>query len=44
MKVLNMSLKKFEKLEQFVLPRNIMNTEAKLFVLEDKEKWINKNI
>lgn len=39
MKILNMSEKRFNSLEPFELPRDVLSTEAKLFVFEDKNRW-----
>ena len=40
MKILNMSSKKFNELEPLKLPNNIFNTEAIMYILEEKDKWV----
>lgn len=39
MRMMNMSEKRFDNLEPLILPNHVYNTEAKLFVLEEKNKW-----
>lgn len=42
MQIMNMSEKRFNNLEPLDLPNHIYNTEAKLFILEEKRKWEKK--
>ena len=44
MEIMNLSQKKFESLERYELPKEIFNTEAKMYVLPLKSRWktINK--
>ena len=42
MQIMNMSEKRFNNLEPLDLPNHVYNTEAKLFLLEEKKKWEKK--
>lgn len=39
MKVIDMSMKKFDKLKEYELPNCVLNTESKLFIIDEKNKW-----
>lgn len=39
MNIVNISEKKFKKLETFNLPNNIINSESELFYFDEKKKW-----
>lgn len=42
MQIMNISEKRFNNLEPYILPNHIFNTEAKLFMFEDKNRWERK--
>lgn len=39
MKVIDMPMKKFDKLKEYELPNCVLNTESKLFIIDEKNKW-----
>lgn len=43
MEIMNLSQKKFESLERYELPKDVFNTEAKMYVLPQKNRWNTVN-
>ena len=39
MNVMNISERKFNNLERFVLPNGVFNSESELFYIDEKNKW-----
>lgn len=42
MQILNMSHRRFETLKPLELPRNVLNTEAQMYIVPGKNKWSKK--
>ena len=42
MNTINISKRKFDTLEPFILPNSVMNTEAQLFIFPIKNRWENQ--
>lgn len=44
MDVINLSSRSFKGLKTLELPNTVYNTEGKIYIYEDKDKWDKRNI